>query len=105
MAARSGKRSEPRVGYRAPVEVVPAVGGGAGFRGHAINLSLGGVLGRAPAPLAVGADVVCHLPLAGAVRALRGRVARLQPLSTVDAGDVGLGIAFVDPPAADRAAL
>jgi hypothetical protein len=106
MAAWSGKRREPRAGYRATVELVPFGADAApGLRGDAINVSAGGILVRVPAALPVGAHVVCHLPLPGGVRALRGRVARLQPLSAAEDGDVGLGIAFVDPPAADRAAL
>jgi hypothetical protein len=94
------------VGYRAPVELV-LPGSDDGIQGEAINLSSGGILVRAPAALPVGTDLVCRLPLPSGVKALAGRVARQQLLSEadVDAGNVGLGIAFVDPAAGDRAAL
>jgi hypothetical protein len=67
-----------------------------------VNLSPAGILVDAPAPCEVGSDILCDVTLPGGAKMLRGRVARLQPLSDVN---VGVAIAFVDLSEDETAAL
>jgi hypothetical protein len=70
--------------------------------GRSLNLSAGGLLVEADEPCPIGSEVACLIPLGGQTRSLRARVARLQP---IDERRVGIGIAFVDLSAPDRALL
>jgi hypothetical protein len=94
MGAWLGRRTEPRVDYRAPVRVIwPGEVSGVVARG--VNLSSAGILVDAPTPTpcAVGSDVLCDVTLPRGPRLLRGRVAHRRVLPSAK---VGMGIEFVD---------
>jgi hypothetical protein len=95
MTSWLGRRSDVRVDYREPVRVIWP-GEVSGVRAQAVNLSRAGILVDAPtpAPVDVGADVLCDvaLPRRGSVL-LRGRIAHRRLLSPAK---VGMGIEFVD---------
>ena len=100
-----GTRQHPRVDYRAHVLLLGAGPPGPESRpliGRSVNLSAGGLLVETDEPCPVGSELCCLIPLQGQTRTLRARVARLQPLPD---DRVGIGIAFLDLAASDRALL
>jgi len=100
-----GMRQHPRVGYRAHVLLLGAGTPGPEARpliGRSLNLSASGLLVEADEPCPVGSEICCLIPLGGQTRTLRARVARLQPLPE---NRVGIGMAFLELAASDRALL
>jgi hypothetical protein len=70
--------------------------------GRSLNLSVSGLLVETDEPCLVGSEVCCLIPVGGQTRTLRARVARLQPMAD---NRVGIGMAFVELAASDRALL
>ena len=100
-----GTRQHPRVDYRAHVLLLGTGEPGPDMRpilGRSLNLSASGLLVEADEPCVVGSELCCLIPLGGQTRTLRARVARLQPMAD---NRVGIGMAFVELAASDRALL
>jgi hypothetical protein len=100
-----GTRQHPRVDYRAHVLLLGTGAPGPDMRpilGRSLNLSASGLLVETDEPCLVGSELCCLIPLGGQTRTLRARVARLQPMAD---NRVGIGMAFVELAASDRALL
>jgi hypothetical protein len=100
-----GTRLHPRVDYRAHVLLLGTGTPGPDMRpllGRSLNLSASGLLVEVDEPCEVGSEICCLIPLGGQTRTLRARVARLQAM---DDNRVGVGMAFLELAASDRALL
>jgi hypothetical protein len=100
-----GTRQHPRVDYRAHVLLLGAEEPGPDTQpilGRSVNLSASGVLVEADHACPIGRELACLIPLNGRTRTLRARVARVQPMAD---HRVGIGMAFLELSAPDRALL